>query len=93
MKTPVLRLTQRLCLTCGNKTISAVYCCKCYGSSPAGKEEKRQAWHRQKYKPLEDGGVCQQCVHWHHRCTLGIPEAGTVMAELCSAREFDSVLE
>lgn len=46
-----------------------------------------------KYKPLPDGGECRRCVHWYHRCTLGIPEAGTPLAELCSAKELDSVLE
>jgi hypothetical protein len=46
-----------------------------------------------KYKPLPDGGECRRCVHWYHRCTLGIPEGGTTLAELCAAKELDSVLE
>ena len=49
---------------------------------------------RQSYKPQEDGGPCKQCVHWGRRCLLGLPEGGTLAAaELCSARELDSLLE
>jgi len=32
-------------------------------------------------------------VHWENRCMLGIPEAGSVYAEGCPARESISVLE
>jgi hypothetical protein len=46
-----------------------------------------------KHKPLPDGGECRTCVHWYRRCTLGFPEGGTVLAELCAAKELDGVLE
>ena len=86
-------LNSRLCATCSKPITGALYCFKCYRSSDAGKAELRLENMLKGYKRCEDGGLCRQCVHWYHRCTLGIPEAGTVMAELCSAREVDSVLE
>jgi hypothetical protein len=88
-----LPINSRLCLNCGKPTTCAVYCYKCYFSSEAGKTEAKLERMLKRYKRVEDGGACRQCVHWYHRCTLGIPEAGTVVAELCSAREVDSVLE
>lgn len=47
----------------------------------------------QKYTRIEGGGECRCCVHWKHRCLLGIPEGGTRYAENCPARETVSVLE
>jgi hypothetical protein len=88
-----LAINSRTCITCGKPTTCAVYCFRCYRSSPAGKNELRLENMVKRYQRVEDGGQCKQCVHWYHRCTLGIPEAGTVFAELCSAREVDSVLE
>lgn len=46
-----------------------------------------------KYKPLPDGGECRHCVHWYRRCTLGFPEGGTALAQLCAVRELDNLLE
>lgn len=83
----------RACQQCGRGTSSAVYCFRCYRASEAGKAEMRMRTLSRRYPLLEDGGLCRQCVHWYGRCTLGIPEGGTALAELCSAREVDSVLE
>lgn len=83
----------RQCLQCGKSTTSAVLCFRCYRSSDAGKAELRMQTLLNKYKPLPDGGECQHCVHWYRRCTLGFPEGGTALAQLCAVRELDSLLE
>lgn len=91
MKTTTLN--RRQCIECGRPIASALYCFRCYKKTPAGKEERERQQMLRKYPPLEDGGVCRNCIQWQYRCLLGIPEAGTVLAELCSAREVDTVLE
>jgi hypothetical protein len=83
-KASLIPINSRLCIKCGFT---------CYRSSDAGKEELRVQRLMEKYKPLEDGGECRRCVHWYHRCTLGFPEGGTALAELCAARELGNVLE
>ena len=88
-----ISINSRLCAKCGRATTNAVECFTCYRASDAGKEERRLQTMLEKYKPLKDGGVCRRCVHWYHRCTLGFPEGGTVLAELCAARELGNLLE
>lgn len=91
MKTTTLN--SRLCICCGKPITSALYCFRCYKATPAGKEELERKKMLRKYPQLDGGGVCRNCIHWQYRCLLGIPEAGTVLAELCSAREVATVLE
>ena len=55
-------------------------------------ELKREVMMR-KYARLDGGASCRNCVHWENKCLLGIPEAGSVYAEDCPARESISVLE
>ena len=86
-------INSRRCIQCGNITTNAVYCFKCYRSSDAGKEELRLQHLLKKHRQLPDGGECRTCVHWYHRCTLGIPEGGTELAALCAAKELEGVLE
>ena len=86
-------INSRRCIQCGSITTNAVYCFKCYRSSDAGKEELRLQHLLKKHQPLPDGGECRTCVHWYHRCTLGIPEGGTELAALCAAKELEGVLE
>lgn len=89
-----ISINSRPCQQCGKQTTNAVLCMRCYRSSSAGLEEIRMERVRQSYKPQEDGGPCKQCVHWGRRCSLGLPEGGTLAAAvLCSAREVDILLE
>lgn len=87
-------INKRFCVTCGSGIRSALYCYKCYGVSEAGLAERRLAQTILSYKPQADGGPCRNCVHWDRRCSLGLPEGGTLAAvDLCSARQLDSLLE
>jgi len=87
-------ISGRKCQSCGALTTSPVLCGKCYRTSPAGRSEAWFTRVRKNYKPQEDGGACKHCIHWKRRCLLGFPEGGTLAAaELCSAREVDSLLE
>ena len=86
-------INSRPCAKCGRATTNAIHCFTCYRSSDAGKEELRVQRLMEKYKPLDNGGACRRCVHWYHRCTLGFPEGGTSLADLCAARELGNLLE
>jgi len=88
-----ISINSRPCQSCGKSTTNAVLCGRCYRSSPAGKAELRLERLRQQLRPVEGGGLCSECIHWQHRCTLGIPEGGTLLAHLCAVREVDSLLE
>jgi hypothetical protein len=89
----LMRINERLCQECGKPTRNPVMCSKCFRDSPAGKVLEHQKYMMRKYTPVEGGGSCRACVHWEYRCTLGFPEGGTMMADLCPAREAISVLE
>jgi hypothetical protein len=83
MTTLPLKINERLCYNCGKNTRNPIYCCKCYNKTVM----------MRKYARLDGGASCRNCVHWENRCLLGIPEAGSVYAEDCPARESISVLE
>lgn len=93
MKLPELRINERRCISCGTNTPNPLYCYDCYFKTPAGLVDRKREIMLQKYTRIEGGGECRCCVHWKHRCLLGIPEGGTRYAENCPARETVSVLE
>jgi hypothetical protein len=91
-----ITINSRPCQKCGKHTTNPVMCMKCYRSSAAGLLEIRmERIAAELQAPGADGGPCMRCcVHWDKRCLLGLPEGGTLAAaELCSARELDSLLE
>ena len=93
MTTLPLKINERLCYSCGKNTRNPIYCCKCYNKTPAGRLELKREVMMRKYARLDGGASCRNCVHWENKCLLGIPEAGSVYAEDCPARESISVLE
>ena len=88
-----LNINERICYSCGKNTRNPIYCQKCYNKTPAGRVEMKREVMMRKYARLDGGASCRNCVHWENRCLLGIPEAGSVYAEDCPARECISVLE
>jgi hypothetical protein len=88
-----MRINERQCQCCGRPTRNPVLCSSCFRITPAGKAEQREQYQRRRYMPVDGGGPCRACVHWDCRCTLGFPEGGTKMADICAARELLSVLE
>ena len=93
MKRLSLNIDERVCIACGGNTRNPLYCAKCYDRTPAGRADKCRATMLSRYRRVADGGPCRHCVHWEHRCLLGVPEAGTLHAEGCAAREVEGVLE
>jgi len=88
-----LNINERICYSCGKNTRNPIYCQKCYNKTPAGRVEMKREVMMRKYARLDGGASCRNCVHWENKCLLGIPEAGSVYAEDCPARESISVLE
>lgn len=72
------------CKHCGDRCKGDI-CAVCYKATPDGIAERKRLSRERRFAAHASMDVCSKCLQWQDRCRLGVPEAGTTYAALCSA--------